>query len=220
MSRGMIKCKTKNCPNHVKQCSLSGVCRTCQAAERRAKLRRCGQCDTEMGNRVKGNLCGCCISINRQRKQKTCKTCGIEVSHENTTGMCWSHLVQHRAEVANARHSKPPMVRPFTVGQLISSAAFVTCTTEDEIRTDRFRFFVRIRFAIAHLAKPYYSTIQIGRALGGKDHSTIVHGQGRALDLMTDNGFVTLMQSIETHALALRERERNAIAYELKRIAA
>jgi len=210
-----VKCKTPNCRASVKKKSVSGICRSCSTAARMATLSRCVQCDAHLYRDTKGSLCGCCISIRAQKNRKFCKVCHSDLMPTNKTGFCWHHFVKDQAEKVAEKH-EIGVVRPFTVAQLVTAAAFATSSSEDEIKTDRFKFFCRVRFAIAHLAKPYFSTIQIGKMLGGKDHSTIIHAQCRALDLMADNGFKTLVRTIEQEALKLAERQR----MELMRIAA
>lgn len=201
------RCKTADCSQLIAANSKSGLCGHCRQTARQATLKRCTDCDAYLDRHIKGNLCGCCISIRAEKKRKACKVCGTDLYHENTTGFCWEHLVQKRAERVD--HVKP-IFRPYTVAHLVRAASLVTSTTIDEVLRDRFRFFCRIRYAIMHLAKPYFSTIRIGKSLNGRDHSTVVHGQGRAIDLMDNEGFRVLVRSIEREALALAtiERER------------
>ena len=200
-------CTTPDCKGWHSAFSKTTICRDCRNEVRRSKLRKCTCCGEYLAKETKGNYCSCCIAIRAEKAKKRCKTCNEELQRENTTGFCWTHLVQKRLEKADEK-TKRTSPRPYTVAQLVKAASIATCTTEDEIKHDRFRFFVRIRFAITKLARPYFSTIRIAKLLGGKDHSTIVHAQVRANELMADKGFATLVRTIEREALAIAEKEK------------
>lgn len=200
-------CTTPECKGWYSPFAKTKICRDCRNEVRRAKLRKCTGCDEYLAKETKGNYCSSCIAIRAEKAKKRCKACNEELQKENTTGFCWTHMVQNRAENA-AEKVRPTMPRPYTMAQLIKAASLATCTTEQEILHDRFRFFVRIRFAIVKLARPYFSTIRVAQLLGGKDHSTIVHAQARANELMADKGFATLVRTIEREALAIAEINR------------
>lgn len=62
----------------------------------------------------------------------------------------------------------------------------------------RLGYVCRARFALMRVAsKKGYSTPQIGRALGGRDHTTILHGLKRAAELSAaDREFAGLVRQL------------------------
>lgn len=206
------KCSTETCRSTVEIRSKSGVCRACKKAVRDANARHCTQCDAVLAHAVKGDLCGICISINAQRNRKVCKVCSEVLLYNNITGFCMTHLIEHKSSLQFDTHIQRNMAKPYTVRQLIRAASFLTSTAEAEIcGKERFRFLVRLRFAIAYLARPYYSTLTIAKVLGGRDHSTIVHAQHSAFEMRNEPGFMTLLKGVEREALAIADRERRII---------
>ena len=162
------------------------------------------------------------ISVN---KRSDCRTCGEPLFAENRSGFCFVHLKEHRAklraEKLAAAPSEPIVHKPYAVRQLIEAASFITRTSVADIcGKDRFAYLVRIRSAIIYLARPHYSTIQIGRFMGGRDHSTIINAHGKALRLLENKGFKLLIDGIERETLRRASSARAAMAAELQGLAA
>lgn len=220
-----VKCKSQDCRSLVKRRSVTGTCRSCLTKASKANCRHCDKCGAQMYKSAKGSLCRTCINAAGQSRLRDCKVCNEPLLRSNVTGFCFTHMMQHRAAVraeAAAKVAAAPIKhKPYTVSQLIDAASFLTATSRAEIcGPSRIRFLFRIRSAIVYLARPHYSTLQIGRILGGRDHSTIVNAHGKALDRIEHPGFSVLVKGIEREALALGEKHRATVAAELERLAA
>ena len=71
------------------------------------------------------------------------------------------------------------------VNDLITIAARLSGVPEREITgAGRFRYQVMVRQAVARVAilQGQHSTPQIGRCLGGRDHSTVIHSNAAAIE--------------------------------------
>lgn len=80
--------------------------------------------------------------------------------------------------------------QPMTARDIIHAVAVATGVTETEITgAYRHRHLARARFLAAHLISDRlkYSTPRIGRALGGRDHTTVIHALRQAGKLMRED---------------------------------
>lgn len=87
------------------------------------------------------------------------------------------------------------------VGDLVQAASKLTGLTVAEIKGPaRHRRLSRVRFAIAYVAHRHLgrSFPQIGRALGNRDHTTILQGKIRAEQLLSakDEHITRLIQAL------------------------
>lgn len=116
----------------------------------------------------------------------------------------------------------PKPAAPFTIMHLVRAAAKVTGeSVHDLCYKRRFSKLTRIRSAVFYLAKDYYSLIQIGRVVGGRDHTTVIYGVTKAQAwLPGDWKFAALVESIRTSAVAMKQAERAAITAHVERLAA
>jgi hypothetical protein len=72
------------------------------------------------------------------------------------------------------------------VSDLVAIAARLSGLTPNDITGKRrFRHLVRVRQAVAHVAvqQRVHSTPQIGKMLGGRDHSTIIYANTKAVSV-------------------------------------
>ncbi len=85
------------------------------------------------------------------------------------------------------------------IGHLLAHAHKETRIEPAEIRGPaRERNITHVRFAIMSVARSRgLSTPQIGRALGDRDHTTILHGLKRAKQLSATPEFRALLTSLE-----------------------
>ena len=91
-------------------------------------------------------------------------------------------LVQSLCRVEDA-FARVRAGREGTVRQMVAFVAFrIGCRPVDLLRSRRTKQFATARFAIMWVARKAtpYSYPQIGRALGGFDHTSILHGVRRA----------------------------------------
>lgn len=90
------------------------------------------------------------------------------------------------------------------VHDLITIASRLTGISEAAIvGQQRFGHIVRVRQAVAHVAvnMGIHSTPQIGRAIGGRDHSTIIHANRKATILAErDPEYAHFIQRIKDEA--------------------
>ena len=74
------------------------------------------------------------------------------------------------------------------ISDIITLASRLTKYAEaDIIAPNRRRVLSQIRAAIVTVAReqrPQYSYVQIGRVMGGRDHSTIIHAHGLSMNLV------------------------------------
>jgi len=91
------------------------------------------------------------------------------------------------------------------IGDLITIAAAMTrIDRADIIGPRRNRMFSSVRFAIYHVAHNWglHSSGQIGAAVGGRDHTTILHGLDRARYMIErDAGFASLVDRLKAACL-------------------
>jgi len=102
---------------------------------------------------------------------------------------------------------------PFAMDDVIAAASRVTYTPVAQINgKERPPWLTRIRQAISQIAERHYSFTKIGEAMGGRDHSTIIHACERAEAMIAkDKLFAQLVKEIEREALAIADRERRII---------
>ena len=98
---------------------------------------------------------------------------------------------------------------------LLSAVSGVTDIPEAEILSQRrAQGLVRARMIVAHVAHEYlgYSYPEIGRALGGRDHTTILHnGRQAAIALTTEQKFADdLADVLRLCGLSEADRRRAA----------
>lgn len=102
------------------------------------------------------------------------------------------------------------MKRPM-VHEMVRSASRMTMLNEREITGEgRQRVLVRVRWAIMLIAREYgFSFPHIGRALGGRDHSTVWSGVDQAKYLVErDAGFRALVDHLRSVVQEEARRER------------
>lgn len=81
--------------------------------------------------------------------------------------------------------------RRVTVAEIIAACAAVTKVNIDEIKSMRRSLTVsKARHMVMYLAKKHTvrSLSEIGRMLGGKDHSTVIHGRNRVQEDLDSGG--------------------------------
>jgi chromosomal replication initiation ATPase DnaA len=90
-----------------------------------------------------------------------------------------------------------------SISAIIRAAAYEIGVRPSDVRGDSKRMpLPRARFAIAWVARAVhgYSAARIGRALGGRDHTTICHALARAAELRDcDPAFRRLTNRMEEH---------------------
>jgi chromosomal replication initiation ATPase DnaA len=103
-------------------------------------------------------------------------------------------LAAHRARLAAREYAA---FGP--IASLINRAAYLTEVEAVELRGgSRNAEFFKTRCAIAYVAKKAWgkSESEIGRALGGRDHSTIHSSLKRAHGLLKEDGFQRLVAAL------------------------
>lgn len=207
-------CAHPGCRENVQaHINKSGMCLTHYNATRKAVLRSC-PCGAPIRKHNKGGLCMYCKVMENARD---CVKCGKKFSGKKTK--CGRCEICRKRSPAGAAASALPKIEalepaqpkaPFSIGDLVKAATFVTMTKEDEIKgISRKAWLVNIRFAIIHLALPYYSTTQIGNVLC-RDHSTVVHGGQQAEIKLEQLAFSGLVNAIRRETLAAKELQRLA----------
>lgn len=102
----------------------------------------------------------------------------------------------------------PPAPRGPGMNELIAAAAYETGVSPARIRGDgRCRAEVRARFGVAWAAREVLglSSTTIGRALGDRDHATILHAWKRAQALLAgDPAFRLLAERLRTAVAAMQ----------------
>ena len=91
------------------------------------------------------------------------------------------------------------MSYPFTLDSMIRAAAAAVCEPPAMIRGPRvYQPLPHARFAVCLAARRRgFSLAQIGRALGGRDHTTVLHSIRRADSLLGDADFAHLLDQVE-----------------------
>ena len=107
----------------------------------------------------------------------------------------------------NVRGQEPeePLMPVVFVADIIAAAARVFDTTARCIKSDdRSARLTAPRYAVCYLAREMAgrSYPLIGRALGGRDHSTIVHGYRRCIEMMArDDAYADKVELVREAAL-------------------
>lgn len=209
MSKSKTPCAHPGCRENLSNAARGNLCATHYNAKRRNDMRRCSQCENTIKNANKGGMCGPCKVMKSVRK---CRDCGSDFLGKLTKcGRC--QVCREKPKVVRIAQPlpPPPPERPYSVGDLIRAACMVTMTKESDIKGPaRHSWLVNIRFAIVHLANPYFSKCQIGRIME-RDHSTIVHGQQRAIEMMNKAAFAGMVKAIDREARAINTKARNDI---------
>lgn len=204
-----IKCSVNQCMASVTRRNMSGLCPQHKKAAFRAlvedKIKDCDTCGEELHYYVKGNRCGACRSKVAKANRKFCNACQKPLMNENTTGLCITHY---------RPTPPPPKPKPFTLDQLVQAAARVTYSKIEDINgPHRWKWLVRIRQAISHIAFPHYSYSAIGWAMGNRDHSTIIYSCDRAAYMIEkDKLFAQLVKTIERETLVIVAKEERIAA--------
>lgn len=204
------KCSVDTCRDTITNRNISGMCQFHKIEAQQAKnahlIRHCETCGDELERTIKGKVCGACRSKASKAKRGKCTVCNTLLLEKNKSGLCVNHYRPYK----KPRKDKP---RPFTMDDVIAAASRVTYTPIDQIKsTERPAWLTRIRQAIASIAEHHYSYQRIGDAMGGRDHSTIIHSCERAEALIAkDRLFAQLVKTIESETLAIADRERRII---------
>jgi len=205
------KCSVDTCRDTLSRKNKSGLCQYHKIAAQRARIahliKDCETCGDELDITVKGSICGVCRSKAARASLKKCTVCAKTIRAENISGLCMDH---YRPDAKRRRNAKQ---MPFTMDDVILAASRVTYTPVDQINgKSRPPWIIRIRQAIAHIAKAHYSFAEIGRRMGGRDHSTIGSSCEKAKAMIARNKqFAQLVKEIEREALAIADRERRII---------
>ena len=211
-SRQELTCKAYSCDEFITKNNKSGYCRKCKMQVWRDQNthRVCSDCSSTLHHCNRSGVCGVCRSLRRQRLMRTC-ACGQKIDHRNKTGICFACMYPGASRSSERKHVIAPRA-PYTVKELARTAAFLTCSTMEELAgISKIKRITRIRFAVWNLAEPHYSYNQIGMVFGNRDHTTIIHGCQRAADFLeTDRNFRILVDMIKRETLARREMERKA----------
>lgn len=104
-----------------------------------------------------------------------------------------------RAIVAQHGEPKPARTMRISVKGLVHHASDLTgIPVEDLTGPMRFGWLARIRHAIVMVASEYpISTTQIGKAMGGRDHSTVINSRKRGAALIDrDKDFARLVERL------------------------
>lgn len=224
-------CAHDGCGKNVDPRTKSGLCIAHKVeALRMSRIhleRPCeGGCGSILTHRHKRNTCGACISKQAKARIVNCDTCGRQMSRGPKKGReCLSCIrgrcAQERAQKVSIQEPIKP-APPFSVGTVLEAAAAVAGVSVDELASARrWGKWVRIRSAIYLVCRPYYSLPHIGRVVGGRDHTTVMHGISIAeREIAQDWRFQALTESIRNEATRATLRKRRLIAATVERLAA
>ena len=110
-----------------------------------------------------------------------------------------------------------------TIPMLLRAASALSCLPVEEISgRSRVKHIVRVRWAVAINAQRMgYSYPHIGRVLGGRDHSTVIHACREGDYLMGRNPhFKGLVDDVLALAIRIQAGERDAVSRAVERLAA
>lgn len=147
--------------------------------------------------------------------------CGIKL----TRAQCIERSRTRSKRALRIRSPKPRLLepaRPYMIRDCAVAAAAITGLPLDTLITGRRKkYHCRARNAIYHLCAPYFSYQQIGRAFGGRDHSTIIYGCEVAAGLLVQSeAFRELVAAIDQRARAIVADRVKAVSVDLERLAA
>lgn len=147
--------------------------------------------------------------------------CGLKLSLEE------SHQ-RTRTRAKNAlriRTPKPRLLdpaRPYMIRDCVAAAAAITGLPFETLMAGRRKkYHCRARNAIYHLCAPYFSYMQLGRAFGGRDHSTVIYGCEVAAGMLVQSqDFRDLVAAIDQRAREIAAHRMQAVCADLERLAA
>lgn len=120
--------------------------------------------------------------VRQCRVSRKCFVCLVPIPRQSRTGLCGVHYKAAR------RPSIGEPIRPrFRVADIITHAASVFGVSEHAITSaDRSRHFIMPRFAVCYLARQMtaVSLPALGKILGKRDHSTILHAAHKCEERM------------------------------------
>ncbi len=146
---------------------------------------------------------------------------GLKLSREEC-------IERQRTRAKNAlriRTPKPRLLdpaRPYMIRDCVAAAAAITgLPFETLLSGRRKKYHCRVRNAIYHLCAPYFSYMQIGRAFGGRDHSTVIYGCDVAAGMLVQSqDFRDLVAAIDQRARAIVAERAQKISSHIERLAA
>ena len=202
MKHSAKPCAHQGCRNNTTERRKTGLCSMHYHEARRAKMRRCTECDGVMKADRKCGLCTDCLIIARRAALKACRVCSRSLANSNITGLCAEHLREHKPDPLKES-------APFAVHDLIEAAVFYTGVKRDAIiGTNRIALFIRIRAAIYMAAKPYFSSVRISAVVGGRHHATVLNGFKYGEKHVDDERFQRMVKGIVREATLMTERRR------------
>jgi len=140
----------------------------------------------------------------------TIETRNAYIVQQVEAGARVSDLARELGLSTSAVSKEAPSFIPWrTVGELVAAASRISnISTKDITGKARFRHIVRVRQAVMYLAWfDGHSTHAIGRRLGGKDHSTVIHARDSVPGFMArDDEYRDLVERIDA---AVPKRRRN-----------
>lgn len=108
-------------------------------------------------------------------------------------------------------------MKPIMIADIIAHTARLTGVSIDEIKGPRRnREFVRSRMIVCYLAREITgkSFPEIGRMLGGRDHSTIIHGRAECINIMQRD---PLFRAIVRQVRKLARRQKRPLVAHVRR---
>jgi len=219
----MTECATPHCSTALGRYNKSGLCRQCSSKllfdARVSKTRLCA-CGNKLSYETKGDKCRKCLNAEIDSRVSHCKACDKQIDARARSNFCY----EHSRRKAGAPVAKPGIrpIAPYKMAELFTAASMITRIPVDLLKSPaKNRQLVSIRYAIWHLSKGYFSYPAMGRMSGGRDHSTVINGCGKAAaKFETEKPFRMLVEAIHNEALRTKELERIKIAQLAERIAA
>lgn len=184
--------------------------------------RTCRECPKAIGN---NNKSGLCRTHNQERRSARARARKEQIADEHRAGTSEATLLERygigiehlRAIIREVELSKTPPATRYRLSDVIAHTSDVFGISIDDINgPGRFRAFARPRQCIAFIARQICSHVtypQIAEALGGRDHSTIVHGAAEGEKIFaTDPDFRTRVLAViaRMEPIAFRERRKPA----------
>lgn len=199
------------CGNLLLARNKRGVCMECIRAAVKNRDPQCSVCGEPISPRAKWGVCGAHRSETpwcRATREKAAKRRAV-IAELYAGGMTATQIgaqigitAQHAAKLL-WQSGIAPLAPAVTVSALIDGAAAVTSLPRETITgTSRLRPVVRVRQAVMYLAcKAGHTTPQVGKRIGGRDHSTVVHGRDMAAYRITqDPTFADMVRRIREAA--------------------
>lgn len=120
----------------------------------------------------------------RRLPVRTCAKCDNEIKRDSKTGLCLGH---YHENVRAAREAFVPSEPKIFLADIIAHTAAVFGISASDIRgPKRFAHICGARFVVCYLGKTQANQSYpiIGGALGGRDHSSIMHGRRKCENYM------------------------------------